>query len=75
MQLDHYIGEDLLEKFEFHNYNHALEILTEAFPEQWANIVQCLRELNITTDEEVISHRRAFPDIQDVLRIFTKAHD
>lgn len=51
MQLDHYIGEDLLEKFEFHNYNHALEILTEAFPEQWANIVQCLRELNITTDD------------------------
>lgn len=51
MQLDHYIDEDLLEKFEFHNYNHALEILTEAFPEQWANIVQCLRELNITTDD------------------------
>ena len=27
-----YINPNLLEKFEFYNYGHALEILNEAFP-------------------------------------------
>lgn len=27
-----YVRENLLEKFEFHNYGHALEILQDAFP-------------------------------------------
>lgn len=51
MYLDDYIESDLLEKFEFHNYNHALEIITQAFPEEWEDIVQCLRRLEITTDD------------------------
>ena len=51
MRLDKYIDADLLEKFEFYNYNHALEIVTQAFPDEWANIVECLRNLDITTDD------------------------
>lgn len=51
MKLEDYIEADLLEKFEFHNYNHALEIITQAFPEEWSNIVECLRKLDITTDD------------------------
>ena len=51
MRLEDYIDQDLLEKFEFYNYNHALEIITQAFPEEWADIVGCLRTLDITTDD------------------------
>ena len=32
MDLREYIAPDLLEKFEFYSYNHALEIITQAFP-------------------------------------------
>ena len=51
MRLEEYIAPELLEKFEFYSYNHALEIITQAFPEEWDNIVKCLRELDITTDD------------------------
>ena len=51
MRLEDYIEQDLLDKFEFHNYNHAIEIITQAFPEEWADIVSCLRKLDITTDD------------------------
>ena len=51
MDLREYIGPDLLEKFEFYSYNHALEIITQAFPEEWSEIVDCLRRLRITTDD------------------------
>lgn len=52
MELENYIPDaELLEKFEFYNYNHALEIITQAFPEEWADIVSCLQQLDITTDD------------------------
>lgn len=51
MDLQKYIEEDLFEKFEFHNYNHAVEVIAQAFPEEWANIVKVLRTLEITTDD------------------------
>ena len=51
MDLREYIGPDLLEKFEFCSYNHALEIITQAFPEEWSEIADCLRQLRITTDD------------------------
>lgn len=51
MNIQDYVAPDLLEKFEFHNYNHALEIITQAFPEEWNDIVECLRALDITTDD------------------------
>ena len=51
MNIEEYVAPDLLEKFEFHNYNHALEIITQAFPEEWNEIVDCLRQLSITTND------------------------
>lgn len=51
MQLNQYLEKDLLEKYEFYNYNHALEILTQAFPEEWSHIVDCLRKLQITIED------------------------
>lgn len=51
MSIEDYVDRDLLDKFEFHSFNHALEIVTQAFPERWAEIVDCLRRLEITTDD------------------------
>ena len=51
MDLRVYIAPDLLEKFEFYSYNHALEMITQAFPAEWSEIVDCLRQLRITTDD------------------------
>lgn len=52
MNIEDYIDDkELLEKFEFFNYNHALEIITQAFPEEWADIVDCLKKLDITTND------------------------
>ena len=48
MDVSTYIPEDLLPKYEFHNYNHALEIITQAFPEEWNELVTCLRKLDIS---------------------------
>lgn len=51
MDIRDYIEEDLLERFEFYNYNHAIEIITQAFSEEWGDIVTCLRLLEITTND------------------------
>lgn len=51
VELERYIPTDLLERFEFYNYNHALEIITQAFPEEWNEIVECLRKLEITVSD------------------------
>lgn len=40
MQTNDYISQELLDKFEFYNYNHALEILTQAFSEEWGEVTE-----------------------------------
>lgn len=45
------IPDELKKKYEFHNYGHALEILTDAFPQEWIEIQDCLNNLVITVDE------------------------
>ena len=35
MNTKEYIDKDILDKFEFYNYGHALEILFDAFPVEW----------------------------------------
>lgn len=49
MQIADYIDADLLDKFEFHNYNHAIEIISQAFPEEWREVVECLRNLTMSS--------------------------
>ena len=51
MNEEKYIDKELLEKYEFYNYNHALEILTQAFPDDWNELLTCLRAFAITTDD------------------------
>lgn len=46
-----YIRRELLGKFEFQSYGHALEILSEAFPIEWNEIQNCLENLSISVDD------------------------
>ncbi len=48
---DCYIKKELLNKFEFQNYGHALEILSEAFSTEWGEIQNCLENLSISVEE------------------------
>ena len=48
MDVSCYIPADLLARYEFYNYNHALEIITQAFPEEWNELLDCLRRFQIT---------------------------
>ena len=45
-----HIRAHLLEKFEFHSYGHALEILEAAFPGEWAELQNALERFTITLD-------------------------
>jgi len=49
--MEKYLSKDLTDKFEFHNFGHALEILSEAFPTEWDELQKCLQSLSISTDE------------------------
>lgn len=49
--MEKYIDKDLLEKYDFENYGHALEILSEAHAEEWMEIQECLRKLVITESD------------------------
>ena len=51
MIIEENLPAELLDKYEFHNYNHALEIITQAFPGEWSEIVDCLKQLDITTED------------------------
>ncbi len=42
---------DLLEKFEIHNYNHALEILTQSFRVEFGEVLDTLREVNLCLND------------------------
>lgn len=46
-----YVRPSLLEKFEFQNYGHALEILCEAFADEWNEIQDCLEKISISVDD------------------------
>lgn len=48
MSFERYIDSDIVDKFEFYNYGHALEILYNAFPLEWRELQDCLRKLQLT---------------------------
>lgn len=43
-----YVDADILHKYEFYNCGHALEILYDAFPDEWNEIQDCLKKLKLT---------------------------
>ena len=42
------IPSELSERYEFYNYGHALEILIDAYEQEWTEIVECLTKLELT---------------------------
>ncbi len=50
-EIHKYIDNELLQKFEFHSYGHAIEILNEAFPKEWDDIKKSLRQLYISIND------------------------
>ena len=51
MNINNYVSKELQEKFEFHNFGHALEILTQACPEEWNDLVSCFNNLSLSIDD------------------------
>jgi len=51
MSINKYIDSDILWKYEYRDYGHALEILHESFPEEWREIQDCLRKLKLTLQD------------------------
>jgi len=46
---------DLMNRFEFHNYGHAMEILCQSFSQHWEEIKLALSNLKISKDEILAS--------------------
>ena len=50
-----YVYPELLNKYEFRNYGHAIEILSEVFPKEWKEIQECLAKFVITEDDLLVA--------------------
>lgn len=48
MTFEKYIDADIIDKYEYKDYGHALEILHESFEEEWREIQDTLRRLKLT---------------------------
>lgn len=46
--LEKWVPAEVLDRFECYNYNHAAEILSQSFPEEWDEICQALKSFQIT---------------------------
>lgn len=51
LDLQNYVNDEVLNKFEFKNYGHALEILSQSYTEEWNDIKNCLSRLKIFVDD------------------------
>ena len=45
------ISEELCAKFEFHDFGHALDILPQSYPDEWADLTAALAGLSIPLSE------------------------
>ena len=53
MRATSFIPDHLLEKYEFHDYEHALEILVNACPAEWGELLECLDTIRLTRSDIV----------------------
>ena len=51
MKYSQFIRSEIQNKFEFHSYGHAIEILHDAFPLEWNEIQDCLQKFMLTLDD------------------------
>lgn len=45
------IPESIRKKYDFYNYNFAGEILTQAFPDEWNDILECLESFSLKVSD------------------------
>ena len=50
-----FIPHDIAKKYDFFNYNHAVEILANSFPAEWEELRAALRSLHITKEELIMA--------------------
>ena len=55
MTWHHILSESLRNKFEFYNYGHAVEILTQSFPSEWQDLQNALSQLEIPVKDIIVS--------------------
>ena len=51
MDYEKYISPDILHKYEYQDYGHALEILHESFPTEWNELEECLRQFKVSEED------------------------
>ena len=51
MNINDTLSEEILQRYEFHDFGHALDILTSEYSEQWNEIVDCLEKIYISKDD------------------------
>lgn len=45
------LPQSLLDKYEFHDYGHAMDILTHTYPSEWKDLTTCLESFLITRSD------------------------
>lgn len=48
VNINTYISAEIQNKFEFHNFGHAIEILSQSFPEEWNDLLNCFQKFFLT---------------------------
>ena len=51
MKISEVLSKQLLEKYEFHDYGHAMEILTSTYPQEWLDLLACLEGFELSTSD------------------------
>ena len=51
MDMTAFIPKGVLDKYEFHNYGHAAEILVHSCQEEWNDLLDCLEKISISVDD------------------------
>ena len=55
MRVQDVLSERILEKYDFHNFGHAAEILISTYPQEWQELVTCLDQFKATLSDIVVS--------------------
>ena len=48
MRVNTGLSDTLLEKYEFYDYGHAMEILSGSYPQEWQELINCLEQFEMS---------------------------
>ena len=55
MRIETGLPDILLDKYEFYDYGHALEIISNTYPEEWEDLKECLTLFSMSTEDIITS--------------------